>query len=192
MPTGKSLKIGIWEDDKFKGVVIFSYGANNNLPKGFGLKQIEIVELTRIALTNHITPVSKILKISLIMLQKHSPGIKVVVSYADKTNQNHHGGVYQANGWLYLGVSKAKSVIINGIKYHVRSLNAKYKHVKNYPAGWKYSDEEIKHIYCKILDKKYKLIHKTYDYPKRHSSLIKTIDDQSEDPRKLEGSGSNN
>ena len=31
MPTGKTVKIGVWEDSQFVGVIIFSLGANNHL-----------------------------------------------------------------------------------------------------------------------------------------------------------------
>ena len=53
MPVGKIVKIGVWEDKKFIGVVLYSYGANNNASKSFGLTQYECCELTRVALTSH-------------------------------------------------------------------------------------------------------------------------------------------
>ena len=53
MPTGKTVKIGVWEDGKYIGVVIYSYGANNNAAKSFNLEQSQCCELTRVALTKH-------------------------------------------------------------------------------------------------------------------------------------------
>jgi len=35
-------------------------------------------------------------------LKKHAKGLKLVVSYAD-FNQGHHGGIYQATNWIYVG-----------------------------------------------------------------------------------------
>jgi hypothetical protein len=58
--------------------------------------------LTRIALTNHKAPVSRIMAITLRKLKKHAKGLKLVVSYAD-FNQGHHGGIYQATNWIYVG-----------------------------------------------------------------------------------------
>jgi len=175
MPVGKTVKIGAWENDKFIGVVIFSYGANNNAAKSFSLSQYQVCELTRVALNKHITPVSRILSIALKFLNKSNVGIKLVFSYADKTNQNHHGGIYQANGWLYLGerktADKGAYYIINGKKIHGRSARAKYGHEKNFPNGWQHSPSETKHLYVKLLDEKYILTHTVKAYPKRAESI---------------------
>ena len=127
VPSGKLVKIGVWEDDQFKGCVIYSYGANRNLAKWFKLPQTQVCELTRVALRDHVTPVSKILSISLKLLHKQSPGIKVVVSYAD-TEQGHLGKIYQASNWLYVGPIQEgmqSAFIIHGRKMHPRTAGAK-------------------------------------------------------------------
>ena len=59
VPVPPLVKIGVWENEKFVGVVIFSRGATPSLLRPFGLKQTEGCELTRIALTKHVTPVSR-------------------------------------------------------------------------------------------------------------------------------------
>lgn len=185
MPVGKTIKVGAWENDKFIGVVIFSYGANNNGAKSFGLKQDEACELTRVALTSHKSQVSRILSIAIKQVKKQSPGIKLIYSYADKTNQNHHGGIYQANGWLYLGerktADKGAYYKILGKKMHGRSARAKYGKEINFPKGWEHCPSETKHIYVKIIDKDYILNINTKEYPKRVSSVeANTSDFQSE------------
>lgn len=170
-PVGKSVKLGVWENDSFCGVVIFSYGANNNAPKMFGLTQFQVCELTRVALKSHDTPVSKILSISLGFLARSNPGLKLVFSYADKTNQGHHGGIYQANGWLYLGERKTSDkgayYVIHGRKMHGRSARAKYGNESKFPEGWTHSPSEVKHLYVKIFDRNYVLKHEIKTYPKR-------------------------
>jgi hypothetical protein len=175
MPTGKIVKIGVWENDKFIGCVLYSYGANNNAAKSFNLKQHECCELTRVALTKHETPVSKILAISLILLKKKCPGLKIIFSYADKSDQNHIGTIYQANGWLYLGErttsNKGAYYLINGKQIHGRSARAKYGSEKRFPLGWKHVDSKTKYLYVKILHSHYCLNHATYSYPKRASSV---------------------
>ena len=51
LPVGKLVKIGVWEDKKFIGCVIFARGANMNIGKPYGLDQTECVELARVALS---------------------------------------------------------------------------------------------------------------------------------------------
>ncbi len=181
LPVGKMVKVGVWENNKFTGVVIFSYGANNNAAKMFNLKQTELCELTRVSLKDHKTPVSRILKISIGFLKRSNPGIKLVFSYADKTNQGHHGGIYQANGWLYLGERKTSDkgayYFINGKKVHGRSARQKYGNEKLFPEGWRHAPSETKHLYLKILDQNYILKHRVFSYPKRASRIESSTTD---------------
>jgi hypothetical protein len=65
----------------------------------------QVCELARVALSNHKTPVSKILSICIKMLKKQSPGTRLIVSYAD-TEQKHLGIIYQATNWIYTGTVK--------------------------------------------------------------------------------------
>ena len=127
IPVGKLVKVGVWENKKFIGVVVYGRGANNNMLKPFGLKADEGCELTRIALTNHLSQVSKILSISLKFLKQKCPNLRLVVSYADQ-DQNHHGGIYQATNWVYDGLKNVNTVgafIINGKKTHPKSVHSK-------------------------------------------------------------------
>ena len=126
-PVGKLVKVGVWENDKFIGVVIYGRGANNNMLKPFGLNADEGCELVRIALTTHTTPVSRILAISLKFLKQKCPDLRLVVSYSDE-DQNHHGGIYQATNWVYNGLKNANTkgaFIINGKKTHPKSVHSK-------------------------------------------------------------------
>ena len=61
----------------------------------FGLSNGECVELTRVALAAHKTPVSRLIRITIGLLRKQSSGVQLIVSYAD-SNQNHIGAIYQA------------------------------------------------------------------------------------------------
>lgn len=125
MPTPPIVKIGVWEDAQFIGCVLFSRGANNNLGKPYGLDCTEVCELTRVALREHKTPVSRICAIALKMMLKTSPGLKLCVSYADP-NQGHAGGIYQAGNWIYCGqtASDAKFIDKNGRAWHSRQVSA--------------------------------------------------------------------
>lgn len=115
MPVGKSVKIGVWENDKFIGCVIFSRGNTPHIGNQFNLKQTEIIELTRVALTNHKTHVTRIVSIAMRMLKKQSPDIKAIISYADQT-QGHEGKIYKAGNWEYLGVTKPITYWTDGTK----------------------------------------------------------------------------
>ena len=132
MPAGASVKIGAWEDDKFIGCVIFSRGATPHIASPFGLQQTEVCELTRVALTNHSAPVSRILALGIRFLRKHCPCVKLVVSFAD-TEQNHHGGIYQATNWVYIG--KHGEGERDGFKIHGKILHPKTVHSR----GWRQS-----------------------------------------------------
>lgn len=102
LPTPPLVKIGVWEDEKFIGCVMFSRGSNNNMLKPYSLSVTEGCELTRVALTTHKAPVSRIVSIALRMVRKEMCGLRLVVSYADP-NKGHAGSIYQAGGWVYVG-----------------------------------------------------------------------------------------
>lgn len=125
MPYGSSVKIGVWENSQFIGCVVFSHGATPNIGKPYGLSQFQICELTRIAMSLHLTPITKILSLSIKMLKRQSPSIKLIVSFAD-SEQNHLGIVYQAANFVYTGATSSSRVgfIVNGKKKHTRSIGA--------------------------------------------------------------------
>lgn len=125
LPSGKLVKIGVWENEQFIGTVIFGLGATPNLSKAYLLKMTQCCELTRVALTKHKTPVTKVISIALRFLKKFCPGVRLVVSFAD-TAQNHHGGIYQGGNWIYSGSAKLDHWIIHGEKIHPRSVVMKY------------------------------------------------------------------
>jgi len=165
MPAGKLVKVGAWENGKFIGVVLFGRGANNNLGKPYGLEQTEICELVRIALTAHEAPVSKIAATAIRFLRKQSPGLRLIVSYADP-EQGHHGGIYQAGNWIYSGTSKPQQeVIVNGKIMHKRSANALFGTIK----GLEKSKLLWKHRYLMPLDPEMraKILPLAQPYPKR-------------------------
>jgi len=119
------VKIGIWEDEKFAGVILFGVGSGRATHGGrFGLKKHhDIAELCRIAMAPwHQTPVSRCLAIATRMLKKQSPNLRMLISFADIA-QGHHGGIYQANGWLYLGVTESDlAFIVNGKRKHNKTI----------------------------------------------------------------------
>lgn len=125
LPAGKLVKVGAWEDGKFIGVVLFGRGATPNLGRPYNLQQDECVELVRVALTKHRTPVSRIAALAMKFLRKSNPRLRLIVSFADQS-QGHHGGIYQAGNWIYNGqTGTAKFYMIRGKLTHPRSIGAK-------------------------------------------------------------------
>jgi len=169
LPAGTLVKIGSWEGENFIGCVIFGHGANNNIGKPFGLKQTEVCELVRIALTKHETPVSRIASLAIKFLNKQSPGIRLIVSYADPL-QGHHGGVYQAMGWLYVGASQAQAgVMYRGKIMHKRTADSLFGTIK----GMEKSPVLWKHKYLMPLDDamRAQIAPLAKPYPKRDSCV---------------------
>ena len=180
LPVPPLVKIGAWENSKFIGVIIFSRGASSNLLKPYGLNQTEGCELTRVALSKHITPVSRILSIAFKFLKKNSPDLKLIVSFADP-NENHHGGIYQATNWIYSGKSakSLKYIDKQGREWHSRQVSEKGFNIQQgnirktvKPSECKKIECEGKHRYLFPLteDIKNKISKLAKPYPKRASS----------------------
>jgi hypothetical protein len=104
LPSGRLVKLGVWEDGRFVGCVIFGRGASINLTRRYNLTQYECVELVRVALREHNTPTTKIVAEALRQLRRHNPKLRLVVSFADP-NHGHLGVMYRAGNWIYAGLS---------------------------------------------------------------------------------------
>ncbi len=192
LPVPPLVKVGAWEDGKFIGVVIFSRGANNNLLKPFGLTCVEGCELTRVALTQHKTQVSRIIKMAMMFLKKNSPSLRLIVSFADPS-EGHHGGIYQAGNWIYTGLRPPTTEFIapDGKQWHGRmvSKDGKIKVQGKYRSCWKTSQctpviKQGKHRYLMPLDTEMRkqILTLSKPYPKRASS--ETVDTSGNLPEK--------
>jgi hypothetical protein len=104
LPPPPHNRVGVWEGARFIGCVLFARGASAALLKPYGLKLTEGCELVRVALAAHQTPVSRIVRIAITLLRKRSPGLRLIVSFADPAQQ-HVGAIYQAMNWIYTGTS---------------------------------------------------------------------------------------
>lgn len=172
IPKSKLAKFGVWERGSFVGAIIYGVGATSDLVKSYGLRQNQGCELVRIALKSHEAPVSRIIAISLRLLSKSFPGLRLVVSFADP-EQGHHGGVYQAAGWLFTGNSQASDeYIYKGNRWQGRSFRHKYKGMEKHP-DVKVVKGSAKHRYLMPLDKEMKrrIMPLSKPYPKRQEKL---------------------
>ena len=110
LSTAKNVYIGVWEDNGFAGCVVFGLGAGRATSgKRFGLRRaFEVAELTRVALKpGHHAPVSRVVAIAIRLLCQQSPGLRLLISFADPAH-GHHGGIYQAGNWIYAGLTNPK------------------------------------------------------------------------------------
>jgi len=124
VPTPPLVKIGVWEDERFNGCVLFGRGTTGNLGQRFGLGQTEACELVRIALRQHQAPVTRIVSIALRLLKQASPGLRCVISFADP-NQGHEGRIYQAGNWVYTGATGGSVEYVDtvGRRWHSRQVS---------------------------------------------------------------------
>ena len=181
MPKSKLAKFGVWEDGEFVGAVVFGYGATINIGKPYGLKMQQICELVRVAMRDHVTPVSRVLAICIKILKRSMAGIRLIVSYAD-ADQNHTGSIYQANGWIYIGLvnkGQRSAFIVNGKSMHPRTVGSmggvqSIKWVReNLDCNAKEFRTDGKHKYLYPLDKAMRKQIKPLakPYPKRAGSI---------------------
>lgn len=117
--------LGVYEAERFIGVIAFGRGATPKIGHPYGLEQGEVCELVRIALARHRTPVSRLVAVALRMLRRRCPGVRLVISYA-AAEEGHHGGVYQAGGWIYEGPVESYAYDIGGVRTHGRSVSSRY------------------------------------------------------------------
>jgi hypothetical protein len=176
IPKSKLAKFGVWERGEFVGSIIYGVGATSSLVKAYGLMPQHGCELVRIALKKHNAPVSRIIAVSLKLLKASFPGLRLVVSFADP-EQGHHGGVYQASGWVFSGNSQASDeYIYKGKRWQGRSFRNNYKGMERHP------DVQIvkgssKHRYLMPLDAdmRARILPLAKPYPKRAKQAMDGI-----------------
>jgi len=153
IPKFKQVYIGVWENEKFIGVVIFGLSVTPYLGSKYMLKNTECVELTRIALTKHRAPVSQIVAIALKLIRNQSPGLRLIISYADP-NQGHNGSIYQAGNWIYVGTSsKVRQYFWRGSWRNDTSMFREFRLNPDLRKMHQYRDLPPKYKYLYPLDK---------------------------------------
>ena len=166
----KRVAIGAWENKKFVGVVVFGHGANPQIGSPYQLTINECVELTRIALKpNHTSQVSRIVRLALKFIKESQPKLRLIVSYADQA-QGHHGGVYQAGNWIYVGSMKGvPSLLYKGKVWHAKALRTSLPNLKHSDSSVIKVPAGDKHKYLMPLDDEMKkrILPLAKPYPKR-------------------------
>jgi hypothetical protein len=197
LPTPPIVKIGVWEGGAFIGCVLYSRGASADLGTPYGLATTDVCELARVALKAHSAPVSRVVAISLRFLVRHCPGLRLVISFADP-NFGHHGGIYQAGNWLYLGATPPSVSYVDptGRKWHGRQVsksgvNTQYGAARQVPRTQDCArvDERGKFRYAMPLDDamRAQLAPLVQPYPKRAGSIVSEHDAPSSPARRGRG-----
>lgn len=176
----KLFKIGIWENENFSGVIIFGHGANPQIGSPYNLSIYECCELTRVAMKpKHNFPVSRCLSIAMKLLKKIHPKMRLIVSYADQSH-GHHGGIYQATNWVYVGSSKGvPGYHFNGRNWHAKALRTSFPNIKFTDPRIKKIPSGDKHKYIMPLDEEMRkqIEPLSKPYPKRASSKDSVVSD---------------
>jgi hypothetical protein len=179
IPANKSNYIGVWENDIFIGVIIFGLGASPSLGTRYGLSMFQCCELTRVALNNHITPVSRIISISISMIKQKNPKLSLIVSFADKFH-NHTGKIYQAGNWIFSGETSKGKILSDkeGNLIDIRRFNGHGHNIKkSIPIGLTLISTPGKYRYLYPLNKdireRISILNKPY--PKCVSSIKSSI-----------------
>lgn len=184
IPVGKLVKVGVWEDGKFIGAIIFGDGLLGPTRTVYGgVDKFQIAEIVRIALRDHQHEVSRMISIAIKLLRNHCPGIQLVVAFADQ-GENHHGGIYQGSNFVYTGESepgrmfrhKATGRILHNRAVSANGLRSHFGKVRKVPR----TDEcEIigrsrKYRYLLPLSAEMKMMVEKLrkPYPKRAASIV--------------------
>lgn len=160
-PSNNIFKFGVYEEGVFIGVVLFGYGANYMIAQRFGMQQGEVIELTRIALDFHKTPVSQILSKIIKYIKVNHLEIKILISYADE-GQGHSGQIYKAGGWIYDGLRKMSGYdyFYNDKWTHQKTLwdkaGSNTKDFKEFVKNLPKRKKSNKHRFIYYLNKRYK------------------------------------
>ena len=145
--------------DSLLGALTLGAGPTNGYRLVHDASRHQCLALTRLWLSDALpcNSESHIISIVLRNLARRTD-LKFVVSYADP-GAGHVGTIYQANSWLYTGLSKATPLydLGDGVLHHSRSLGHSYgsrsvKHFESHGAPIRPVRQSPKHRYMYFLD----------------------------------------
>ena len=119
-PNSTKVSFGIYHKGKLQGCICYGLPACLSHIGKFNIAKSELMELLRLW-TKDNSPKnmeSKAISITISILKREMPKLKVLISYADP-NAGHNGTIYQASNWRYIGTSSTEGpTVIKGKKYH--------------------------------------------------------------------------
>ena len=153
-------------NNEWCGVICYGLGANFALGKAYGVVSGQFLELTRMALNGKQESTSKAMAISITLLKKHNPLVKVLISYADK-GQDHLGIIYQATNWIFVEQTDSSGIEVfyKGKWRHSRILGSVSKNEINKIQKRKKSGK-YKYIYPLTKELRTRCLELKKPYPK--------------------------
>jgi hypothetical protein len=88
------------DKNEFCGVICYGRGAHSSMGKPYNLYSGQYLELMRVALNGKQESTSKAISISIKLVKKKCPTVRLLISFADK-RQGHTGIIYQATNWYF-------------------------------------------------------------------------------------------
>ena len=170
VPAGASLSFSCFNDnEEFCGIIMFGYPPSPSIAKQHGVKNGQIYELRRVALNGKQENTGRYISVSLKLLKKKIPLVKLVVSWAD-SEQGHIGTVYQATNFYYCGSnSTGTQYLFNGKWRHGKAKTSFGVDFTKLPK--RRSSDKHKYLYplCKSM---IPLCHSlAKPYPKKHAAV---------------------
>ncbi len=124
IPGGTKLCFGVFLENRLLGAVTLGVGPFNAHSLVRDASPDDCLTLTRLWLSDELpaNSESRVIGVLLRSLRKYT-SVKFLLAYADPA-QGHRGGIYQATGWLYTGLSSATPLydLGDGVARHSRSL----------------------------------------------------------------------
>ena len=123
-PGGTKLSLGVFDRKRLSGALTLGVRPKNAHCLVENTSADDCLTLTRLWLSDDLpsNSESRVLAMVVKLLRKHTT-IKFLLSYADPSS-GHVGTIYQAAGWLYIGLSAAMSLydLGDGVARHSRSV----------------------------------------------------------------------
>ena len=159
MPGGTQLALGAFVGARLQGVLTLGVGPPMVFRLVDGAEPGDCATLSRLWLSEALprNSESRVLGVVLRAL-KRCTSLKFLVSYADPA-MGHRGGIYQAAGWLYTGLSQATTLIDlgDGVPRHSRTVGHAFgthsiRHFEAHDIPVRTVQQEPKHRYLRFID----------------------------------------
>lgn len=180
-PGAAILNFGIFVGKHLLGVAVFGVGPPNVHRLFSGASNRQVLCLARFWLDDRLGNNSESYTLGVIFrfLKREQTTAKAVVAYSDPA-VGHHGGIYQALGFAYVGRSQGTPLyrFPDGSVHHSRSLSQEYgthslRYFRSKGIQVTLVEQIPKHTYIKVIDPdwKAKLRLSVMPYPKKGDEL---------------------
>lgn len=143
-----SIAFGLFIDGNLEGILTIGKPASNSLCEGVCGKEYKqyVYELNRLCVNEGLQKNTLSQFVSKVLRTLSQEKI-ILISYADE-GANHHGYIYQATNWIYLGKTKERTDKYTPNGKHSRHYTNEYNHLRKFRSS--------KYRYMYIPNKKFK------------------------------------